>query len=105
MGFPKKSLMFFLEILLLPPRAGIIANLLISYNLKDVTIPFEFVDEAYDKKEYSLNRDLIQKNDVLYSLFYKTIDYSTNKIFVEISEVKEVKKSFDLGFVTDFSKE
>ena len=76
-----------------------------SYDLKDVSIPFEFVDESYDKKEYSLNRDLIQKNDILYSLFYKTINYSNNKIYVEISEVKEVTKSFDLGFVTDFSKE
>lgn len=71
----------------------------------DVTIPELFIHDVFGTSDYSLKNVLVQKNDSLYGIYYKISDFNTNQIYIEINEVKELIKTYDLGFFTDFSKE
>lgn len=70
--------------------------------LEDIDFPIEFISES---DEYNFKREIVEKDDKLYSILYRVDDFETNHIFVEINEVQELVKTYDLGAFTNFAKE
>ncbi len=78
---------------------------LYDYEFKDVIIPDKFIHNMFGSTSYSLKNTLVKKGDSLYGIYYKIGDFTSNQIYIEINEVKSLSKTYDLGFLTEFSKE